>query len=120
MARSSLQRFRVKLLRPSVVALESGSADLVVALECLKRLEPFLASRGRRSGTIERVLELEVVSLRRELQEVNALLDGAGKFYEGWSRLLSCAVDDGTANYTAHGKPDAPISNQSNHVVIHG
>jgi hypothetical protein len=105
-ARGSLQKFRMKLLRPSVAALESGSADLVIALECLKRLEQAMAS--------------EVASLRRELQQVNALLDGAGKFYEGWSRLLSCAADDGAANYTAHGKAAASVSNESNNVVIHG
>jgi hypothetical protein len=119
-ARGSLQKFRLKLLRPSVVALESGSADLVVALECLKWLEPVLTSHGGRSVAHEQALELEVASLRRELQQVNALLDGAGKFYEGWSRLLACASDDGAANYTANGQPSASISNESNTEVIHG
>ena len=120
-ARSSLQKFRLKLLRPSVVALESGSADLVVALECLKWLEPVLATRGQRPAALEQALELEVSSLRRELQQVNALLEGASNFYEGWARLLSNAGDDGAANYTASGKPGAPISNDSNNVVvIHG
>ena len=66
------------------------------------------------------VLHLELASLRRELQQVNALFEGVGKFYEGWSRLLSSAIDEATANYTAAGKPVVSISKQSNSVVIHG
>jgi hypothetical protein len=119
-ARCSLQKFRSKLVRPSVGALESGSADLMVAVECLSQLEPILASRGRRSASLQQSLGLEVASLRRELQQVNALMDGAGKFYEGWARLLSSASDDATANYTANGKPGTPVFNDSNNEVIHG
>ena len=118
-ARARLQKFRIKLLRPSVGALESGSADLMVAVECLSQLEPILASRPR-SASLDRALRLEVASLRRELQQVNALFEGAGRFYEGWSRLLSSAPDEAAANYTASGKPGASISRQSNRVVIHG
>jgi hypothetical protein len=119
-ARARLQKFRLKLLRPSVGALESGSADLMVAVECLSQLEPVLASRPR-TASLDRSLHLEVAGLRRELQQVNALFEGAGKFYEGWSRLMSSAVDDAASNYTANGKPGVPISMQSNNVVvIHG
>jgi hypothetical protein len=119
-ARACLQKFRLKLLRPSVGALESGSADLMVAVKCLTQLEPVLASRHQ-SASLDRTLHLEVADLRRELQQVNALFEGAGKFCEGWSRLLSSAVDDATSNYTANGKPSVPISMQSNNVeVIHG
>jgi hypothetical protein len=119
-ARARLQEFRLKLLTPSVGTLESGAADLMVAVECLTQLEPILASRGRRSASLEQSLGLEVAGLRRELEQVNALMDGAGKFYEGWARLLSSASDDATANYTANGKPGAPIFNDSNNEVIHG
>ena len=118
-ARGRLQEFRLKLLTPSVGALESGSADLMVAVECLTQLEPVLASRPR-SASVDRALHAEVAGLRRELQQVNALMDGAGKFYEGWARLLSSASDDATVNYTANGKPGAPIFNDSNNEVIHG
>jgi hypothetical protein len=118
-ARGRLQEFRLKLLTPSVGALESGSADLMVAVECLTQLEPVLASRPR-SVSVDRALHVEVAGLRRELEQVNALMDGAGKFYEGWARLLSSASDEATANYTANGKPGAPIFNDSNNEVIHG
>src|ERR1700686_5206148 len=87
-ARASLQKFRLKLLRPSIAALESGSADLMNAVECLERLEPILRSRGPRPVGVEQALRLEVGGLRRDLQQVNALLAGAGRFYQGWSRLL--------------------------------
>ena len=118
--RRSLEKLRLKLLRPTVAGLESGLADLVTGLECLKRLEPVLALRDRRSGYHEQDLALEVAGLRRELQQINALMDAAGKFYEGWSRLLS-AADDGAANYTPKGKTVVPISPQSNNlVVMHG
>ena len=119
-ARARLEKFRLKLLRPSVGALESGSADLMVAVECLSQLEPVLGSRPRSAG-LDLSLHLEMDGLRRELEQVNALFEGAGKFYEGWSRLMSSAVDDAASNYTANGKPSVPISKQSNNVVvIHG
>ena len=116
-ARARLQKFRVKLLNPSVGALESGSADLRVAVECLSQLEPVLATRPR-SASVDRALQQEVAGLRRELQQVNALFQGAGKFYEGWGRLLSS--DDGDANYNYRGKPGVPVANKSNKAVIHG
>ena len=119
-ARSRLQKFRIKLLRPSVAALESGSADLAAALECLKRVEPALVSRGKRSVALEQALHVEVAGLRRELQQVNALLEGAADFYQGWSRLLGCAGGEGAVNYTAHGTAGPPISIDSKNVVMHG
>lgn len=118
-ARASLQKFRLKLLRPSTTALESGSADLLFAVEALERLEPVL-SRGPRPVALEQALRLELAGLRRELQQVNALLQGAGRFYEGWSRLLGCAADDGAANYTANGQPGVLFPNDTRNAVIHG
>jgi hypothetical protein len=119
-ARASLQRFRLKLLRPSIAALESGSADLLFAVEALERLEPVLKSRGPRPVALDQALRLELAGLRRELQQVNALLQGAGTFYQGWSRLLGCAADDGAANYTANGQPGALFPNDTKNAVIHG
>jgi len=119
-ARASLQKFRLKLLRPSIAALENGSADLLFAVESLERLEPVLRSQGPRSVALEQALRLELAGLRRELQQVNALLQGAGRFYQGWSRLLGCAADDGAANYMANGQPGALFPNNTKNAVIHG
>ena len=121
LAKGSLQKFRLKLLRPSVATLEDGAGDLAMALDFLQQVEPVLASRDRRSAGREQTLELEVADLRRELQQVNALLEGAGNFYQGWSRLLSSGGDDGAANYTPTGQPGVPVLSQSNNVgVIRG
>ena len=119
-ARASLQKFRLKLLHPSAAALESGSADLLFAVESLERLEPVLRSQGPRPVALDQALRLEVAGLRRELQQVNALLEGAGKFYQGWSRLLGCAAEEEAANYTAYGRPGPVLANDSKSVVIHG
>jgi len=120
-ARASLQKFRLKLLRPSVAALESGSADLMFAVGCLERLEPVLRSRGRCPLAVEHALRLEVAGLRSDLQQVNALLEGAGRFYQGWARLLGCTTGEEAANYTANGQPGASVPNDSKRVVmIHG
>jgi hypothetical protein len=92
----------------------------MAAVECLSQLEPVLGLRPR-SASLDLSLRLEMEGLRLELEQVNALFEGAGKFYEGWSRLLSSGVDDAASNYTANGKPSVPISRQSNNVVvIHG
>jgi hypothetical protein len=119
-ARASAQKFRAKLLRPSVAVLESGFADLTFAVGCLERLEPLLRSRGAISLAVEHALRLEVIGLRSDLQQVHALLEGAGKFYQGWSRLLGCAAEEEAANYTAHGRPGAVHAIDSKGVVIHG
>lgn len=119
-ARASLQKFRLKLLCPTVATLESGATDLGAAVECLQRIEPAPAHRGRRSPGVEHALRLEVEGLRRDLQQVHALLEGAGNFYQGWSRLVGCSADKESSNYTAHGKPVACISSASKNVVIHG
>jgi hypothetical protein len=119
MARGSLRKFRLKLLRPSIDVMERGSADLALALECLTKLQPSLSSGGPRAASTNRALGLQIASLRRELQQVNALMEGAGKFYAGWASLLFSASDDGDANYNLHGKL-GPIAGKSNKVVIHG
>ena len=119
-ARGSLQKFRLKLLNPSVASMESGSRDLAEAVEYMTKLEPLLAAGGRRSPSLDQAIHLEAAGLRRDLQQVHALLEGAGKFYQGWSRMLGCAADNGAANYTANGKPFVLASNNSKNAVIHG
>ena len=119
-ARGSLQKFRSKLTRPSVATMASGHTDLVVAVDCLSGLEPMLSARGPRSSSLDEALQREVAGLRLEIQQVHALLEGAGNFYQGWSRLLGYAADEGAANYTANGKLGASISDQPKNAVMHG
>lgn len=102
-ARQSVERVRLKLLSPSMQALDSSACDIAEAVESLKKLESELTSGRRRTPEWRRALEFEVRSLQQDLREVNALLAAAGQFYLGWARLVSTGTDDAPANYTPRG-----------------
>jgi hypothetical protein len=123
-ARRSLAKARQKLLTPTIKALNSGASDLAEAIDCMRQLEKeCLSNRGRPLGW-RRALEQEMIGLRQELKAVNALAAGAGKFLEGWARLIAPPVDDAPANYTNRGTPGVvvPINStiSSKRLVIHG
>lgn len=119
-SRRSLEKVRSRLLSPSVDALESCVSDLQIAVANLQMLESAVKSRQLRLPDWRRSLEFEMAGLRRELWEVNELLAGAGKFYQGWARLLSTAGDEAPVNYTAQGMAGSPIPIRSNKVVAIG
>ncbi len=119
-ARRSLGKVRLKLLTPTVRAMDSSTSDLAVAIDCLTELQRDFASGQRRPVGWRRAIESEIGDLRRELSEVNALMAGAAKFYEGWARLVSSGADDGPANYTVRGTPSSPIPVRSSKVVAIG
>ena len=118
--RRSLERVRIKLLRPTVETLDSSASDLMSAVDSLRRLELDLASGGWRGASSERPLELEISAMRRELQNVTRLLESAGKFHEGWARLASTVIEDNAASYGAGGKSRPPIPINSTRLVVHG
>jgi len=118
-ARRSLEKVRLKLLSPTIQAMDSSSTELGVAVDCLKTLEVGFTSGRRLTPEWRRLLELEMMGLRRELIEVNALLQGAGKFYQGWARLVATG-DDAPANYGVAGKPIPVAPLQSSKVVAIG
>ena len=117
-ARRSLAKVRAKLLRPSVEAVESSAADVAKAVEHLQCVELALKSSSRRPLMAERGVRTEIEGLRAELKQVNELLSGAGKFYQGWARLMSGGADDAPANYTAAGKARLAVCGSK--VVLHG
>ena len=117
-ARSSLEKVRQKLLQPTLQSLESGAADVARAVECLQRVESGLKSGGRNRVGAERAMRAEIEGLHRDLRRVNALLEGAGKFYQGWARLMSGGAEDTAMNYTAEGKAGRPASGCR--LVLHG
>lgn len=119
-ARRSLEKVRVKLLSPTIQAMDSSASDLGVAVACLKTLEVSFTSGQRLTPEWRRLLELEMAGLRRELQAVNVLLENAGKFYQGWARLISSGVDDAPANYSVQGLPIPPAPVCSSKVVAIG
>ncbi|HEY6393425.1 MAG TPA: hypothetical protein VIX89_19235 [Bryobacteraceae bacterium] len=119
-ARRSLEKVRIKLLRPTVEALDSSAGDLMTAVDSLRRLEMDLASDGWRGAGSERPLELQISAMRDELRNVRGLLESAGKFHEGWARLASTVIEDTAPGYTAGGKSRQPIPINSARLVVHG
>ena len=117
-ARHILEKVRVRLLHPTVEALNAGAEDLRLAVACLQQLETSLA-KGERQGAIGPALQSEIAQARRELRCVQALVAGAGKFHTAWGRLMT-AADEGTANYTASGNAAGPTSADPARLVIHG
>lgn len=118
-ARRSLDKVRLKLLSPSIQAMDGSTAELSIAVESLRTLEVSFAAGRRLTPEWRRLLEQEMVGLRRELAEANALLQNAGKFYRGWARLIA-TVDDAPANYGMAGKPIPPPADPSSKVVAIG
>ena len=117
-ARRSLEKVRRKLLRPTVKSLDSSASDLMTAVDSLRLLESDLTSRDGFGAGSARALELEISAMRRELQNVTVLFESAGKFHQGWARLVSSMVDD-TVNYGADGKSGPPIPIDSARLVLH-
>ena len=120
-ARRSLEKVRLKLLSPTIQAMDGSASELGVAVECLQKLEANFCSGQRLALPGRRLLEFEMAGLRRELREVSTLLESAGKFYEGWARLVSTGIDDAPAHYTIQGMPiPLPTPLRSGKVVAIG
>ena len=118
-ARRILEKVRTRLLRPTVEALDCSAVDLSVAAQCLQRLEIFLAQKERH-WAVRQALESELAKVRRELQCVQELVAGAGKFHAGWGRLMA-AADESSSNYTAAGDAaKRPTSVEAGRLVMHG
>jgi len=108
--------------------MDSSASELGVAVECLGKLEVGFRSGRRLTPEGRRLLELEMGNLRRELREASALLQGVGKFYEGWARLVATeaardaasGIDDVPAHYSVQGAPIPPAPIRSSKVVAIG
>jgi len=117
-ARRSLAKVRTRLLRPSIEAVERSAAEVARAVEHLQTVESGLKSRSHQPLSEGRAVRTELERLRAELKQVNELFAGAGKFYQGWARLISGGADDAPANYTSAGKSGLVAC--SSKVVVHG
>ncbi len=113
-ARQLMDRMRERLLRPSFESLAECTADLRLAVECIRKLDAQLPVWR---GVQRRALEAEVIGLRRDIRSVEALLTNAGKFYAGLARLL--ASDQAPPNYTPAGSIGA-AQVEASRLVIHG
>jgi len=117
-ARGRLEKVRSRLTRPSVEALDGGAVDLRLAVESLVKVESSLRLQGQNVNGWQAV-RVELEGMRREVRQVQQLLAGAGRFHEGWARLLSYA-EPGVANYTSCGRITRAEVQDPSSVVIHG
>ncbi|HTR36366.1 MAG TPA: hypothetical protein VMH80_10715 [Bryobacteraceae bacterium] len=115
-ARRIVEKVRGRLMHPTIDAMDRGAAELSAAVQCLALLEAVLQSEVPESRWPG--LGGELARLRLEVRNVQDLLEGAGKFYAGWARLI--APDRAPANYTPEGKADERASNAAGEVVLHG
>lgn len=94
-ARHQVEHVRRRLLRPSPAALDRCLADIESAIACMRDLESQIQSGGQ----YPELVRAELACLQRELNRVSTLMETAGRFYQGWARLIS-SDEDAPANYT--------------------
>jgi len=100
-ARRSIRLIRQRLLNPTPKVMEICVPHFKVAIDCLAQLHGLLGSET--SITFGRtVLRAEIVDLRAELAQVNALMNNAAAFYAGLAQLMGNGDED-MAGYTAAG-----------------
>ena len=100
-ARRSVQLVRLRLLYPTPKILESCAPHLRTAIDSLERLQQHLATPESSSLRETKAVRVEMSELRRELAQVNALMQQASAFHAALSNLL--APDDQPVNYVAGG-----------------
>ena len=115
-ARRIVEKVRGRLMHPTIQAMDRGAAELSAAAECLANLESALRRSGRELHWPG--VEAELARLRLEMRNVQQLVEGAGRFYVGWARLI--APDQAPANYAANGRVEQPAPVAAGEVVLHG
>ena len=100
-ARRSIRLIRQRLLNPTPRVMDTCVPHFKVAIDCLAQLQSLLGSET--SITFgRRVLRAEIVDLRAELAQVNALMNNAAAFYQGLAQLMASGEDE-MAGYTPAG-----------------
>src|SRR5260370_24529852 len=87
-ARRSIHLIRQRLLNPTAKALESCTPHLRAAIASLERLQHELETPESQTSPDRNVLRTEMSELRRELAQVNALMQNASAFHAAMSYLL--------------------------------
>jgi hypothetical protein len=117
-ARRSLEIVCQRLQRPSVDSLDTSAVELSTALRCLADLEGSLKQAGGAPARSQ-ALAVEMSGIRREIQRAQSLLSAAGRFFEGWARLMA-GSDTGGPNYTSRGTAGPVLAVDHGKVVLHG
>ena len=116
--RRSLEMVCERLQRPSMDSWKASENELTSAIACLHDLEQSL-----RPVPVSRLhaqtLAAEIAAIRREMAKAQALMLAAGKFYQGWARLMGGAEEE-TANYTPCGAAAPVPASNSGRLVVHG
>jgi len=118
-ARQCVDRARQRLIVPTLKSMNASACEIADAIDLLKQLEAVLTRGARPDSASRRMLRNEVSGLRRALGQVNELMSATGKFYSGWGRLASSAIDEAPANYTDRGRPAVVVPIHAG-VVVHG
>jgi hypothetical protein len=105
------------LQRPTLDALSQSAEEMSSAIRALEHVE-----QRARSATpaAAQKLTMEVEAIRCEVAKAQALLENAGKFLEGWARLLGADQKPAAPNYTARGAAPAVVPIDASRVVMHG
>lgn len=115
-ARRIVEKVRGRMMHPTIQAMDRGAAELSSAAKCLANLESALRLSGRERKWPG--IGAELARLRLEMRNFQQLVEGAGKFYAGWARLI--APDQAVANYAANGRAEQPAPVASGKAVLHG
>jgi len=112
-ARKALEQVKESLLTPTPRSVSACGEPLAAAAERLRRLRVLHQAVGvtgaeeAGGGGTTGGLQTLAAGLHRDLAEVNGLLQQAGAFYLGWSRILKTAA----GTYGADGGIDGPAVN---------
>jgi len=118
LARRSLEILSERLQRPTVQSLDASAQDLKLAIQCLHTLEGSLKS-GSLAPWQSAALAAEMSAIRRSIAGAQALLAAAGKFLEGWARLMARG-EEGGGNYTSRGEAGLIPVLDRGRLVVHG
>jgi hypothetical protein len=120
--RRNLEIVCQRLESPTRVSLDASAGELTSAIRSIGELEASLRSAASTAARVS-ALASEISGIRRELTRAQALLAAAGKFYQGWARLITAGDLDsggGAVNYTARGVSGPVLAVDHGQVVLHG
>ena len=115
-ARRSVETARKRLLHPTLEALGHCLGDIESAIRSMRRVEAALQSQPETRKAVPRSTGVKLQRLRRELDQVNALMQNAAQFYSGWAALV-LPQEDTAASYTPSGASAASVEKR---LVLHG
>lgn len=93
-ARNGIEQIRQRLLFPTPESVSACAAPLHDAIGCMELLQNELGKQSGGRAAAPRELRAEIVRLRTELSQVNALLRSAADFHEGYARVLRSHQQD--------------------------